>query len=62
LRFRRDRRSSRTPTLRQIELSSQEHEAARATAERQLARVREQMALYATPMVASYVRRPFSIP
>ena len=42
---------------RQIELSSQEHEAARATAERQLARVREQMALYASPMVASCVRR-----
>ena len=42
---------------RQIELASQEHEAARATAERQLARVREQMALYAAPMVASCVRR-----
>ena len=42
---------------RKIELASQEHEAARATAERQLARVREQMALYAAPMVASCVRR-----
>ena len=43
---------------RQIELASQEHEAARATAERQLARVREQMAMYASPMVASCVRWP----
>ena len=42
---------------RQIELASHEHDAARATAERQLARVREQMALYASPMVASCVRR-----
>ena len=42
---------------RQIELASHEHDAARATAERQLARVREQMALYAAPMVASCVRR-----
>ena len=42
---------------RQIELASHEHEAARATAERQLARVREQMALYAAPMFASCVRR-----
>ena len=47
---------------RQIELASQEHEVARATAERQLARVREQMALYAVPMVASAVRRPISVP
>ena len=46
---------------RQIELATQEHETARATAERQLARVREQMALYAAPMVASCVRRPISL-
>ena len=46
---------------RQIELASQEHETARATAERQLARVREQMALYAAPMLASCVRRPISL-
>ena len=42
---------------RQIELASHEHDAARATAERQLARVREQMALYTMPMFASCVRR-----
>jgi hypothetical protein len=42
---------------RQIELASHEHDAARATAERQLARVREQMALYTMPMSASCVRR-----
>ena len=43
---------------RQIELASHEHDAARATAERQLARVREQMALYAAPMLTSCVRWP----
>ena len=42
---------------RQIERASHEHDAARATAERQLARVREQVALYASPMLASAVRR-----
>ena len=40
----------------QSELASRDHEVARGTAERQLARVREQMALYASPMLISSVR------